>query len=77
MPSNLERKASRKKKQSRLTFEPTDLPAGSSSPAKLTPAKVRYATRGKDGIFAVRTPPPKINFAASLDAMIGKLRDCL
>jgi hypothetical protein len=72
MPSNLERKASRAKRQTRLTFEATDLPNSSSSPgSKLTPARVRYGTRGKDGVFAVRTPPPKIKFAVDSDATLG------
>ncbi|CAG8950204.1 hypothetical protein HYFRA_00008441 [Hymenoscyphus fraxineus] len=46
---NLERKA-RKKKQTRLTFEPLDQPASSSpvaSTSKLTPSKVRYEIRNK------------------------------
>jgi hypothetical protein len=78
MPSNLERKASRAKRQTRLTFEATDLPAGSSSPqaSKLTAAKVRYGTRGKNGVFAVRTPPPKIQFAVDSDATLGIYELC-
>ncbi|EHL00496.1 hypothetical protein M7I_3582 [Glarea lozoyensis 74030] len=63
------RKASRKKRQTRLTFELDPTAAASSSPgSKLTPAKVRYGTRGKDGVFAVRTPPRKISFAVESDA---------
>jgi hypothetical protein len=45
MPSNIERKA-RRKKQTRLVFEPS----GSSSTAgTLSPAKVRYSLRGENG----------------------------
>ncbi|EPE33202.1 hypothetical protein GLAREA_06214 [Glarea lozoyensis ATCC 20868] len=76
MPSNLERKASRKKRQTRLTFELDPTAAASSSPgSKLTPAKVRYGTRGKDGVFAVRTPPRKISFAVESDATAANLDD--
>jgi hypothetical protein len=43
MPSNLERKAYLKR-QTRLTFDPVDR---SSSPANMSPAKVRYEFPGK------------------------------
>lgn len=43
MHSNLERKA-RRKQQTRLTFEPV---TASSSPANMSPAKVRYQLAGK------------------------------
>lgn len=43
MSSNLERKA-RRKKQTRLTFDPIDQ---SSSPARMSPAKVRYQLPGR------------------------------
>jgi hypothetical protein len=43
MPSNLERKA-RRKRQTRLTFDPVDR---SSSPANMSPAKVRHELPGK------------------------------
>jgi hypothetical protein len=43
MPSNFERKA-RRKQQTRLTFDPVDR---SSSPANMSPAKVRYELPGK------------------------------
>lgn len=43
MPSNLERKA-RRKRQTRLTFDPVDR---SSSPVNMSPAKVRYELPGK------------------------------
>ena len=44
MPSNLERKARRSKRQTRLTFNPVDR---SSSPANMSPATVRYELPGK------------------------------
>jgi hypothetical protein len=43
MPSNFERKA-RRKQQTRLTFNPVDR---SSSPANMSPAKVRYELPSK------------------------------
>ncbi|KAL2075427.1 hypothetical protein VTL71DRAFT_370 [Oculimacula yallundae] len=43
MPSNNARKASRRQQQTRLTFEPL----GSSSPASMSPAHVRYELAGK------------------------------
>ncbi len=44
MPSNLARKSARKKKQTRLTFDPIGPELRSSSPAiHMSPASVRYA----------------------------------
>jgi hypothetical protein len=43
MPSNFKRKA-RRKRQTRLTFDPVDR---SSSPANMSPTKVRYELLGK------------------------------
>lgn len=58
MPSNLERLARRKKRQTRLTFDPVD--GDSSSPAARTsPAKVRYQ---KEGTGEKQTGTPSSSF---------------
>lgn len=51
MPSNLERKA-RRKKQTRLVFEPSGPAVGT-----LSPAKVRYSLRGENGKKPAPTAP--------------------
>lgn len=58
MPSNLERKA-RRKKQTRLTFDPLDR---SSSTANMSPTKVRYEL---PGTRQRQTPASSLQMAAN------------
>lgn len=50
MPSNIERRA-RRKRQTRLVFEPTS--SSPAAPNTLSPAKVRYSLRGENAPAAV------------------------
>jgi len=59
MPSNFERKL-RRKQQTRLTFDPVDR---SSSPANMSPAKVRYELPGKK-----QRPTPVSSFTGVNDS---------
>lgn len=58
MPSNFERKA-RRKQQTRLTFNPVEQ---SSSPANISPAKVRYELPGKK-----QRPTPVSSFTGPIN----------
>ena len=58
MPSNLQRKADRSRKQTRLTFDPIDPSANSSSSTGngLSPAKIRYEMPKKSGMRNSSSP---------------------